>query len=267
MLKYKNLEIKQIIKNYETQGVKIPLSGIFQLHINENVEFEIITINNDDTSVVDRFWNRNHKDFVLEKWCEWSQDKGVYIDIGAHTGIYTLSALKANPENRVIAFEPFVLNFHRIITNLRLNNYDNNSVSLFNAAVTNENKIIKFEVITPWSYLSKGGKISNQGVDTKAIKLDSLKISKSNLKINAIKIDTEGEDLNVLLGAKNIISNHKPKIIVETRQNNVQEIISFLSDLGYNKIYDEDNIKKTKINLMNFRDKQTTKDIFFEKID
>lgn len=232
--------------------------------INQDVKFDVITINSDDTSVADRFWNSYHKDFTLEKWTDWSNEKGIYIDVGAHTGIYTLSALKANNENHLISFEPFPLNYHRIITNLRLNNFDNKNATLFNFAISNENKIIKFHVNTPWSYLSKGGKIGDKGFDTKAIKLDSLKISKPDLQIKAIKIDTEGEDLKVLQGARNLISNYKPKIIIETRKNNIEEIINFLRNLGYENIYDAESLRSQDKNLINFKDNQSSKDIFFE---
>ncbi len=264
MLKYRSLNVEKILKESIHRKEKTSFSGIFQITVNENIKFDIITINSDDTSVVDRFWNKNYRDFTLNKWCEWSTEKGIYIDIGAHTGIYTLSALKANTENRLITFEPFSLNFHRIISNLRLNNFDNNNVSLFNIAVTDENKIIKFNVNTPWSYLSKGGKISESGVDTKAIKLDSLKISNSNLQIKALKIDTEGEDFKVLQGAKNLITNNKPKLIVEVRKNNINEIIKFLTGLGYKNIYDEENIALNDNRLTSFKDKKISKDIIFE---
>ena len=137
---------------------------------------------------------------------------------------------------------------------------------LINVAVSDNDKIVKFDIKTSqyWSYLSKGGKIGDKGFDTKAIKLDSLKISKPDLQIKAIKIDTEGEDLKVLQGARNLISNHKPKIIIETRKNNIEEIINFLRNLGYENIYDAESLRSQDKNLINFKDNQSSKDIFFE---
>ena len=55
-------------------------------------------------------------------------------------------------------------------------------------------------------------------------------------KLNAIKIDTEGEDFKVLLGAEDLIKEHKPKIIIEVREENKIDIINFLKSNSY-KIY------------------------------
>ena len=71
-------------------------------------------------------------------------------------------------------------------------------------------------------------------------------------KINAIKIDTEGEDFKVLLGAENLIREHKPKIIIEVREENKINIVNFLKSSSY-KIYnikhldDEFDFEKNKI--------------------
>ena len=97
---------------------------------------------------------------------------------------------------------------------------------------------MKFKTNTEWSYLSKGGKIDNNGSKVQAISLDSIKFNNKNLQINAIKIDTEGEDLNVLKGGIKLIKKNLPKIIIETRREDAEAIFKFLTEIGYNKIYD-----------------------------
>ena len=260
----KNIEAETLRKKADNNSEKnIPLSGIYKLTTNK-ISFEMLVINSDDTSISSRFWNNKFTDYVLDKWCDWCEEEGIYLDVGAHTGMYTIASLISNSKNRVVSIEPFPLNFYRIITNLRLNNFNNTKVKLLNVAASDNNKTVKFHIKTPWSYLSKGGKISDEGVNIKAIKLDSLDFSNNNLDIKGIKIDTEGEDLNVVYGAKNIITKYKPKIIIECRRNNILEIFNFLFNLGYKKIFDSDgnNIEDKK--LLEFIDNQITKDLFFE---
>jgi len=240
---------------------KIPISGIYRISVND-ISFDMLTVNSDDTSVTDRFWNDNYQDYTLEKWVLWTKEEGIHIDIGAHTGMYTIAAFAANSNNQLISIEPFDLNFHRIITNLRLNNLSQKKISLFNYAVSDTNKKVKFHINSPLSYLSKGGKISTSGKDINAIKLDSLVISNTKMKVKSLKIDTEGEDLNVLKGSINLINKFMPKIIVETRRDNIEQIIDFLLSSGYKNIYDEKENSIKKGNLIEFDNKQIVKDIF-----
>ena len=75
----------------------------------------------------------------------------------------------------------------------------------------------------------------------KFIRLDDIKFS-DRRNIKGIKIDTEVEDYNVLLGAKAIIKIFLPKIIIEIRENNKNIIKLFLDQFGY-KFYLVNNIK------------------------
>ncbi len=250
-------------KNSKNTDKKNLISGIFRIKT-RNLNFDMLTINSDDSSIVNRFWDDNFEDFTLEKWSDWTSQEGIHIDVGAHTGLFTLAALKSNKKNIVVAIEPFDLNYHRIITNLRLNNFDNTRVNLFNLAASNQNKEVKFEIKTPWSYLSKGGKISNQGINVKAIKLDSINFNPS-IKIVSLKIDTEGEDFSVLEGSKNLIKTNMPNLVIETRPNNIVNIINLLNSLGYNNIYDKFNKKSSEEEIYKFENNKNVKDIFCEK--
>lgn len=263
-----------INKNKEAETIKyklndnleknIPVSGIFKLNT-KTISFDMLVINSDDTSISRRFWDDNYEDYSLDKWCEWSKEEGIYIDVGAHTGLYTLAALVSNNKNYLISLEPFSLNYFRIITNMRLNNFSNKNATLFNVAASDNNKSVNFDVKTNWSYLSKGGKINNEGISVQAIKLDSLTFSNNDRHIKAIKIDTEGEDLRVVYGAEKIIKKYMPKIIIECRKDNIIEIINFLSGIGYKNIYDKKNNTLENKKLIKFQNDERVKDLFFEK--
>ena len=151
----KNIKAEKIREtNNNEENSKLPLSGIYNVKI-KDIDFDMLTIKSDDTSIVDRFWNYSHKDFTLEKWIDWCKTPGIYIDVGAHTGFFTISCLKSNLENHVVSIEPLSINFHRIITNLRLNNFNDKNATLFNYAASNENKKVKFTFFVLGLYASK----------------------------------------------------------------------------------------------------------------
>ena len=68
-------------------------------------------------------------------------------------------------------------------------------------------------------------------------------------KVSAIKIDTEGHEYNVLLGAQKIIQNHNPEIIFEINKTSFDACLSLLNNFGY-KVYfiDDLNCRFIEIN-------------------
>ena len=95
--------------------------GIINFKISKT-SFFILNIFNDDSSAVKFFWKEHHDLDSLDIWYDICQNEGLYVDVGSHTGLYTLTCLKANHSNKVISIEPFYLNMARLITNLRINN-------------------------------------------------------------------------------------------------------------------------------------------------
>ena len=245
-IKYKkensNLNFKEMSLN---QLNKLPLhTGILDFKITQT-SFKILNILNDDSSAVKFFWKDDHDLISLDLWYKISKERGLYIDVGAHTGLYTLTTLKSNIENRVISIEPLYVNLSRLLTNLRLNNL-HKQVSPHLLAASNYDGISKFKNIEENSYLSKGGKIDSDGIPMQTIKLDSLQIP-DNMSIKGIKIDTEGEDFKILEGSKNIISKHRPKLIIEVRNENKNKIKEFFNAYNY-KLFAVDD-KKTFLDL------------------
>ena len=242
--------------SFEELNSKLPKHiGVVNFKISKT-SFLILNILNDDSSAVKFFWQDSHDLPSLDIWYNICQKEGLYIDVGAHTGLFTLTAFKANKSNAVISFEPFYLNMARLITNLRLNNiYDNYETHI--KAVSDINKEIKFKIrslLVDQSYLSKGGKIGSQGQTMTAVKLDNVDLTKFKKPLRGLKIDTEGEDLNVLLGSENIIKNFRPKIIIEIRNNIKNEVQSFFNQNNYN-LYDVlDTTKSIDLKNLNIDD-------------
>ena len=136
-----------------------------------------------------------------------------------------------------------------MISNLRLNNLFKNH-SQFLGAASNYSGQGLFMSHIDKTFMSKGGKIASSGEKINIIKLDDISIT-GNKSIKGIKIDTEGEDYKVLLGAENTIKNFKPDIIIETREANKIEIFEFLSKFNYKFSIISDKI--IPINLPNLK--------------
>ncbi len=218
-----------------------PHNGILNFKIT-NTSFLILNILNDDSSAIKFFWNNTHDRESLDIWYDICKEEGTYIDVGAHTGLYTLTTMKSNKNNNIIAFEPYFLNMARLITNLRINGINENVTTMLSAASNADGKT-NFNIKTDGSYLSKGGKISDNGFEVDIHKLDTLFYNNLTKPLNGIKIDTEGEDYNVLLGASKLIKSHKPKIIIEVRDENKISINTFLSKYNY-KFFDVNNLSE-----------------------
>ena len=168
----------------------------------------------------------NHKNFYssgeiyfLKKVCE--EKPKICLDIGANIGNYS-SYLLENSSAKIIAFEPMPKTFSELrkikknysdrffICNIGLGheksrkniNYDNNNLQWanFNPEVNkidylkNNKKKIKCSLDTLDNFVKKNKKIFNSEIDL-------------------IKIDTEGFELEVLIGAKKTIKKLKPKYI------------------------------------------------------
>ena len=221
--------------NYETFSMKefneFPiLSGIYEFAVGLH-KFELLCIKNDDSSVVTYFWKGHHDRTGLELWSKITQNGGLFIDVGSHTGLYTIVGLLSNSQNFLISIEPSYINLGRMKSNLRLNNLFKNN-SQFLGAASNYSGQGLFSAHHDTTFMSKGGKLSSEGEKINIIKLDDISI-RGDYKIGGIKIDTEGEDYKVLLGAESIIKKFKPHIIVETREANKIEIFEFLSKYNY----------------------------------
>lgn len=144
---------------------------------------------------------------VRRKSFEFVAHKGLALDIGANVGLWTRDMAKQF--ERVIAYEP-VADFRECLQK----NVNMENVAIRDYALGNENTTIDM-VITP-------DNTGHSHVDTDTIgqgkiqmyRLDDLE---SKIKIDYIKIDCEGYEHTILLGAENTIKEHKPVMVVEQK--------------------------------------------------
>jgi len=203
-------------------GFKIHLDPLFDKNI-ENVIYERGVYELGTVSVLQDFLNTGN----------------TFIDVGANIGWLSLVGAKQVGQNgKVLAFEPVPTTFDILKSNKTINNF--NQIELYQFALGN-----KEETVTIYPEKENRGGASilnhqlNEGVKIEVKRLDDLTI---NSKINVIKIDVEGFELDVLKGGIKTIKSDKPNLIIEhsiDRNNTAEqyEIYKWLKDLGFYKIY------------------------------
>jgi len=135
------------------------------------------------------------------------------LDIGAHIGYYTLLAANLVGENgRVFAFEPHPGHFALLEKNVRINGYKN--VVLVQKAVSNKSEHTNLFLGEGSGLHSLSDRVGKKSIAVEAVTLDDF--FDKDYKVDVIKIDVEGAEMLVLLGADGVITaNDKLKIFTE----------------------------------------------------
>jgi len=155
--------------------------------------------------------------------------EGIVIDVGAYCGETSIWYSKKMEESGIIyAFEPVKVNFNNLVINIE-NNALNKVIHPYNLALGNKEGEIKFFENGDESRVSE----NSQGQYVSMTKLDKF-IKENNIaKVDYIKIDTEGYDLEVIKGARNCIYLHKPflAIAIYHKARDIFEIPLFIHSI------------------------------------
>lgn len=160
----------------------------------------------------------------------------VVIDVGANIGIFSLYAAKKIGSNGlVIAIEPEPNTYRMLSMNTR--NYPN--IITYNKAIGDRERTLKLylSLTNPGEHSLKNIENEDNYVFVEVIPLDRLVKELKLSKLNFIKIDTEGYELEVLRGAKKTLTTFYPSIALEYHSPKDRDnIIRYLKEIRYNKI-------------------------------
>jgi len=127
----------------------------------------------------------------------------VYVDCGAYNGDTFIDAEGKLPLTKAYLFEPDSANFEELVKTVKRSNTSTVCLPL---AVSDQYQILSF------SGSGEGGTISSNGsVHIAAASLDELI---PNSKVNFIKFDVEGAEVNAVMGAKHLIQRSRPIIVL-----------------------------------------------------
>jgi FkbM family methyltransferase len=172
----------------------------------------------------------------------------VVYDIGAFHGL--LSLFFAKKARQVISYEPNTRNHARLISNLQLNNVKNVHVRKVGLGSKTESATMVVSPIMPGGASVESETVTGLLKLTDAVSenisivtLDDDMREMSLPKPDFIKVDVEGQELEVLLGARNCLVTYKPRLFLEMhgetmnlKRKKVAAIVEYLLGIGYSDI-------------------------------
>ena len=177
----------------------------------------------------------------------------IILDIGANIGTYTSWVAKWFKNGKVYAFEPQREVFQMLCANMAINNIFN--VYAYELGISDEEKYVEVNTIDYEKVGSFAAFSLNHdpGRYTSTDKKQRFKVTTVDKfveehqlhKVDFIKIDAEGLDLEVLYGAHNTINKFKPDLYVEflnlgpsgdedTSEQGYEKLNNILKEMGYN---------------------------------
>lgn len=145
------------------------------------------------------------------------KENDTIADVGAYVGLFTiLAAKRVSGTGKVFAFEPNPKSFALLKKHIELNKVTD-KVQLFNLAIGNNNKPLTLisPVIEcdPKSYVTVSA--AQAGRNTFLVESRSLDELFESRKVDILKVDTEGYEIAILEGARNLLKRNTgyPRLI------------------------------------------------------
>jgi FkbM family methyltransferase len=186
-------------------------------------EYSIFTFTGEEVDFKNKYWDIKPDDIVF--------------DVGSSYGTYALTATAMGA--KVFCFEPESTVYCDLVNNIKLNNWEQQCIA-HNLALWSCSSTVDMKDYAPhWPVQTI---TSLYPTDT----LDNI-VNKNNLTtVNWIKIDVEGSEEQVLLGAQETITKFSPNMIIECHNfldnqisNRIKEMI-----LSYNSSYNIEEIER-----------------------
>jgi FkbM family methyltransferase len=201
--------------------------------------------------VADRYEHGGYNEQAEQDFCAAFLRPGmVAFDVGANYGLYSLLFAKSVGEGSVFAFEPEPWNFERLTRNIALN--DASAVTPIRAAVFRTDGEVQLNVYPReqhgWHTLGRpamelDGKPCRPEatVGVPAVTLDTFCGEHGIARIDLLKIDVEGAELDVLRGAQTLLESgaigcvlfEVSPLMLEGMGHTVEEVFTYLRERGF----------------------------------
>ena len=218
--------------------------------VNDNGRNQIIYTNNLQSFILpeinlDYYYKRGLFESSLIEWCkQFCSKDGLFLDIGAHTGTYSISL--AQHCKTVFSFEPQRMTYYALCGSVALSNINN--IHCFQIGLGSLDQVGKTQLRIR---SNDGGGSSICNIDNAEILAEEEIIVQSldgffemqdneNLPpIEFIKMDVEYNELNVLKGAIHTLQkNNYPTILLEANTDSElnKDLFDFLENVLYYKV-------------------------------
>jgi FkbM family methyltransferase len=162
---------------------------------------------------------------------------GTVIDVGANIGFFTRHfANWVGETGRVLAIEPDELNLRRL-NHMVLRHRLGKVVETIQAVAAESAGTLKLKLnpLNPGDH-----RIAEEGVSVRAVCLDGLLAERHWPAVSLVKIDVQGAEERVLLGARQLLENFHPALFIEiddpilrSMGSSAERIFQHLSGFGY----------------------------------
>lgn len=163
------------------------------------------------------------------------------LDIGANVGAHTLRIARiVGQSGKVYAFEPTDCAFGKLIRNISLNGFGN--IVPLQIALSDRN-LSKQSIWFRSSWPTKGRQVERKSV-VDFVRLDDWSEGHNLSRVDMIKLDVDGNEYPVIMGARSLLSRHRPLILMEVWGPNFADPLrnpyDLLKNLGY-RFFNIDN--------------------------
>lgn len=199
---------------------------------------------------VDHFIYWKYPESSAERLLELAVRSKIILDVGANIGSTALMMAHANPNAVIHTFEPHRGNFAKALHNLSLNNFK--QIIFHPFGLGNKSEIKKlYEVADENSGMNRilDQEVSWPFTEIEIITMDAFTKEHGIDKVDLIKIDVEGYEMNVLYGAEQTLKRF-PVLFIELDDNNLRihhfnaaMLVDHLKSAGYNKFCRADTLE------------------------
>ena len=196
---------------------------------------------------------RQHHQELRSQFRPFIPADGVVLDVGAHAGQFTKLFAAMVPQGHVHSFEPgsYALSILRTVRAFKkLSNVtihacglgDSSQVNVLNVPIK-ESGSIGFGL----SFIDDSRQTERRAAteDIAIRRLDEVVTEHDIRRIDFIKVDIEGSEMRMLVGAEGALSKFSPALYVELvngslarRGDSIEELTGYLADLGYGPVGD-----------------------------
>jgi FkbM family methyltransferase len=164
------------------------------------------------------------------------------IEIGGNIGTETVGFSDiVGQSGKVFVFEPLPSNIDQLTDTMKINKFHN--VIILPYAVSNENRKINFAIPSPEETSGEGHIIRSNDAPSRVIEVDCVTLDSLEYLVapaKAIFMDVEGEEINIMKGAKKYLNKHKPHLVLEANPKylargdvNLIDLFDLINELSY----------------------------------
>jgi FkbM family methyltransferase len=190
--------------------------------------------------------NKHGGDRLLTRLCRSVEPGDVVIDAGANTGVYALAVAATCPDAWVVAFEPSPTVVEQCRTNVRLNDFEDR-IDVRGVGLGHESGEATFyrsnyDELGSFNAGNAGAWEASveETVSVPVATVDEFVVDGGMSPPDHLKIDVEGFEHEVLLGARETLRRHRPVVYLEvhdvpgvTRAEHEAALAGLLRACGY----------------------------------